>query len=423
MVIKLSEPQLRAFMSPKRIIMAVGGLQSGKTMCGALWMRKKISDFGSVHDDNFLVLVPTYKILSQSTLITFLKYHQGLGKYNKGDNIFNMIHGSKVIFRSMDNPHAAEGITNVRAILIDEGLMLNDEQWLFAMGRSSFLQAQIFISSTPYRATGWGYELYEAWKSGKRDDIDVIQWSSADNPTFPLAEFNHQREIMDPRLFALRYLGTFQKMEGLVYPDFDHDNLCDPFLIDKSFTITGGIDFGYTDDFACCVTAIQNDGKKVYVIEEHKKSGMSISDQVRVVKQLQQIYNINVWYADSASPQMIAHFQSCGLNVQPAKKGPGSVEYGISYMQQLIRTKVLQLFRGKCLEMEKEFSMYSYKNFLAGVNNIPLDGSDHILDAARYNVTETKYLLDDFLQRKSLPIKSPLQLLSEAESDTDWYND
>jgi len=121
----------------------------------------------------------------------------------------------------MDNVWSIEGITNCRFIWNDEVGQDRYQAWVNIQGRAAFKEAQIFNTTTPY-ALNWMYhDIYRPWTEGRLSDVDIIQWRSIDNPYFPKAEYERQKKMLDSRVFAMKYEGTFQKMAGLVYEDFD----------------------------------------------------------------------------------------------------------------------------------------------------------------------------------------------------------
>jgi phage terminase large subunit len=414
--IKLHKFQQKAIFSEKRIIAAIGGLQSGKTMAGGMWMRWQTAKFKHP-DDTFIVTSPTYKIMHSSTLPRFMKLHSEIGTLNRDRMEFKLNHGPIVYLRSMDNPWSAEGITNCRAIWGDEAGLNSTQAHINLMGRAAPRQANIFYSTTPYKLNNYLFrDLYEPWKKGELDDVEVVQWRSCDNPFFPKEEYERQKKLLDPRMFAMRYDGIFERMAGLVYNDFDYANYFDAFPIDVTkYTIFGGIDWGYTDPFAIVIRAIRNDGRADYQIGEYKCSGHTPDEQIDIVKQYQKVYGVTQWFADCADPGLIALFQKSGIPVTGVRDK--NIEFGIGIHNAIIRSKTHKVFRGRCPETESEYEQYQYKDFDIDTQAaaVPLDINNHLMDANRYVTVETMWLRD----RALLPLepvgKTHLQRLLAGE--------
>lgn len=405
MQISLHKYQLSALLSEKRIIALISGIQSGKSSAGAIWMRKQISQFKDPHD-SFLVTSPTYSMMISSTMPTFMRYNKELGILNKGDRVFILKHnGSRVIFRSMDNPDSCEGISRVRAAWLDEAGLYSSEAWINIQARTSPMMAQCFLSTTPYNLSNFLYrDIYQPFIAGVRDDIDLWQFRSTENPVFPMEEFERQKKLLDPRVFSMKYEGIFSSMAGLVYPDFDYANYCDPFLPDPNkYHICAGIDFGFADPTAVVILAIKREGGEVYQVGELFKVGLTPAQQVSMAQQLTKQYRISQWFGDSASPGIIESMKQGGLNITGVSKPAGSVAYGIGRVTELIRLKTFKMFRGKCCDTEREFGEYVYAPPKDGkYQNVPLGFNDHCMDALRYAIMSTSSL-----RARAIPVFKP----------------
>ncbi|MEG0366839.1 MAG: hypothetical protein RR585_08385, partial [Coprobacillus sp.] len=87
-------------------------------------------------------------------------------------------------------------------------------------------------------------------------------------------------------------------------------------------------------------------------------------------------------------------FNEKGLRVRPAKKGPGSIDHGMSYLSDDIIEIVIDPER--CPNTVREFTGYELEIDKNGnfKSSYP-DKDNHTIDAARYG------LEDDMLQRKA----------------------
>ena len=86
--------------------------------------------------------------------------------------------------------------------------------------------------------------------------------------------------------------------------------------------------------------------------------------------------------ADSAEPKSIADFKAEGLPCMAAKKGPGSVEHGMKWMQSL---EAIVIDPVRCPDTYSEFVEYEYDRDGEGrpVDGYP-DAGNHHIDAVRY---------------------------------------
>lgn len=383
----LHKYQEKAFTSKLPIIIIAAGIQSGKTLCGALWLGNTAAK--AVRSDNLIICAPTYKILSQATLPTFMAVYGRFGELNKGEMIFRFNNGPTVFIRSLTDPNAMEGITNVRGIWLDEGGLISRYAWENVMGRAAFRSAQVKVSTTPY-SLNWLFELYKDWKAGKRDDVELVQFKSKDNPYFPDAEYERQRRLLDTRRFNMKYNGQFGRMEGLVY---ERINTCKAHELPTGTKFYGGIDWGYTNPFALTVRALTPDGIH-YRVAEFMKSRMMIGEIIDALKARKQLYNIEFFVADPSNPANIEELNRAGLTCIP---GNNNVRKGIDKQIELFKDDRFFIFEDENPMGLDEYNTYHYaelKDYKIDEDQKeqePVKANDHSVDADRYI---TQYLVN-----------------------------
>ncbi len=395
-VIRLHEKQGLVFASRKRNIVALSGKQGGKTTVGGLWARLQMSRFMD-KADNAIIAAPDYKIFSQSTFPKFQEYFHGYGKLDKKEMAFRVNGGGTIFLRSMHDPDSCEGITRVRWIWADEAGKLKGAAATNLEGRAAFSEAQSLYTTTPYNL-GWLYKnMYKAWRAGKRPDMDFFQWKSIDNPYFPKAEYARLKEIMDPRVFSMHFEGQFQKMAGLVFMDFDESlNMTDPhdaWKNKQNWYVCAGVDWGYTNPFAITVRAIHRHEPRDHQIAEHYQSYLTPSDKVTIAKDFQKRYGIEHFFCDNEEPASIEEFNRAGLKATGAPKYPGSLKDNIEMHNELIRSRVYKVFRGRCKHTEEEYETYHFPEEDGDEENSsenPVDANNHLMTANMYVTQCTK---------------------------------
>jgi len=187
--IQLHKFQDKAIFAKERFVALIAGLQSGKTIGGAIWSRIM---FDKYPKDSGLIAAPTYKILTQSTLPKFFELNPDLRKYyKKGDNEIDIPGRGSIYIRSTENPNVLEGMT-LRWAWFDEGGQMKLDAWVNIQGRLSILKGKLFITTTPY-TLNWLYtDFYENWLN-KTPEYKVVQFKSKDNPYFPEEEYERVR--------------------------------------------------------------------------------------------------------------------------------------------------------------------------------------------------------------------------------------
>lgn len=430
MTLKLHEHQRRAINSDKRIVCLVSGINGGKSTSGSAWMRIQIARFKDP-DDVFLITAPDYKIMSQSTLPVFMKYFSTLGSYESKDDIFRLKNGLPIYMRSLKDSDSVQGIPNIRAVWCDEAGKYRKSAWETVESRTAFKQAQAFLTTNPY-ALNWLYkDIYKPWKSGARTDIEVVQFRSVDNPYFPKDEYLRQKSILDPRVFAMKFEGEFQKMAGLVFMEFGGDkNYSDAFQPNvNDYHIFAGVDFGYTNPFAIAVRAIRKSTGEDFQIAEFYKSFLTPNEKIEILKQYQRKYQIKTFYCDNEDPGLIAEINRAGIVAVACPKAPGSVKRQIEMHNQIIKLGRYKVFKGLCPHTEEEYETYHYPEDLGKEeqsDEAPVDANNHLMAANMYATACSRYLYDE-IDKPFKAEKTHLQKLisggfSRVKQSDDWYN-
>lgn len=298
--------------------------------------------------------------------------------YKKGDSVIETPNHGKIYIRSTENPNVLEGMT-LRWAWLDEAGQMKREAWINIQGRLSIKQGRCFITTTPYNM-GWLYtEFYEPWKAGNKD-YRVVQFKSIDSPYFPKEEFERVKNTMDRRTFERRYCGEFQKMEGLVYDEFNINFHVVDNLPEKFDMTIAGIDWGYTAPSAIAIFGTHDN--VFYLIDEYYETKKTTQELVEVAKNLKEKYNISRFYADGAEPDRIEEFKRNGLYTLEGNK---DIILGVNKVRQLIKESKFLVSR-KCVNFLDEIERYHYPEVKdnRGSDEIPEKVDDHLCDASRY---------------------------------------
>lgn len=121
--------------------------------------------------------------------------------------------------------------------------------------------------------------------------------------------------------------------------------------------------------------------RTLYILGEVYGSGMNADVLAGRIRALTG-GGYGIW--DSEDPRMIGELKRRGIRALAARKGPGSVEHGMRWLQSLAAIVIDPI---TCPNAAREFSAYEYEqdrfgNFMA---RYP-DRNNHAIDAARYGV-------------------------------------
>lgn len=159
--------------------------------------------------------------------------------------------------------------------------------------------------------------------------------------------------------------------------------------------IRQGLDFGYAvDPLAFERLHYDKRRRQIYFINEI--SGINLFN--REFYSRAKRYTDTLTIADSAEPKSIDELKSFGMKIKGAKKGPGSVEFGIKWLQEL--EKII-IDPERCPRAAKEFVNYALEmNRQGEVKSRFPDKDNHTIDATRYACE------DDMKDRKLKAAKS-----------------
>jgi hypothetical protein len=390
--------QERVVFSEKRITVAATGIQWGKSEAGAVRMVRMIHKFPD-KNASFIVCAPTFPIMQQATLPTFLEFADGLGEYHRGDKVFEVRGGGRVYFRTGTYGDSVVGIRNTRHIWCDEAGLYSLYFWENIQGRAAPKEATIDLTTSPY-SLNWVYkELINPTLKGTRDDVELVQAASNENPYFPDAEYQRRKATMDPRRFRMMFGGDWDRKEGIVYDCFDDDeNVIDMEELPGHLIYYAGVDWGYTEPFAIVVVGICPQTHKRYVVAEVKKSRLAPSERDQIVQRMQRLYGVTFWFCGPDRPENIV-----GLNqLEGVRAGAAnnSVLQGIEAVYERIKARELQFVRGRASHVLDELEGYHYPEHKetrvdANVKEVyPVQAEDHCCDALRYAILSTQNIMD-----------------------------
>lgn len=198
-------------------------------------------------------------------------------------------------------------------------------------------------------------------------------------------QFMYEAAVMakyQPRRFRHQYLGEVTGTGGEVFKNLILRPI-EQAEIQIFDNIKRGLDFGFANDPTAYMTMhLDKARRKLYIYGEFYKVGCpswTLAEHIRGENPKNRLITTDVM------PTEVFALQSYGINVMPAKKGPGSRESGYRYLTDEILEIIIDPMR--CPNAAREFSQYELKKDKNGnyIANYP-DGNDHAIDAVRYAV-------------------------------------
>lgn len=168
-----------------------------------------------------------------------------------------------------------------------------------------------------------------------------------------------------------------------------------------------GIDWGYAPDPMAFVKCYELPNNVLYIAAENYGYRVADKDVPAFVDKIPEARRYQI-RADN-DPRLIASLQASGFKIIKAKKGPGSVEAGINYLQG----KDI-VIHPACKNALREAAAWSWKRDKRTGKPIigdPEEGNDHIWDAARY---ATEELMSHRPRFQTFPTEAPQSIISPA---------
>lgn len=307
--------------------------------------------------------------------------------------------GQRILFRGMDDPQKIKSIKLKKGYfklawfeeLAEFNGMEEVESAILSIMRGGKGKKFIYFYSynPPERMSNW----VNAEAALDKPDRIVVKNSYLDVPREWLgeaffAEAEHVRKTNEMR-YRHVFLGEVTGTGGVVFPNAQQLTITDD-MIAHFDHIRQGVDWGFVvDPFAFVKLHYDKTRRSIYIFDEIYKVGLPNRNAIELVEK--KADPLTPIYADSAEPKSIREFKDAGIYMKPADKGPGSVEYGIKFLQGMDH---IYIDPERCPNIWKEFSMYELEKDRQGNwKDTPPDKDNHGIDATRYSVCKDNTLL------------------------------
>ena len=214
----------------------------------------------------------------------------------------------------------------------------------------------------------------------KRTDAEFLKLTYKDNEEIPdnvLKSLLQRKGDGTNNWWRVYGMGEIGSLEGNVYSGWISADEYDG----KLDLVRYGLDFGFTNDETGMVAVYRTEDGGYLLRELVYETGLLGSQYPERLERAGVEHDVLI-IADSARPEIIAEIKRAGFRCIGAEKGAGSVLKGIDYVSQ---SKIY--FEGK--NLEREYLTYAWRKKRTGeVLDEPEDKNNHLLDAARYSITD-----------------------------------
>lgn len=299
--------------------------------------------------------------------------------------------GNKIIFRGADDPK------KIKSVKLKNGYF----KYIWFEERAEFdgAEEERTILQSLMRG-GNTYIVLYSWNPPKSmnswvnqdvlDERDDTLVSHTDYRTVPkewlgeqfFIEAEHLKETK-PKAYEHEYLGIATGTGGAVFDNVTIRTITDE-EIARFDRVLHGLDFGYgADPLAYIKMHYDKTRKRLFLFGEIYQVKLGNTKAVREIRKLNPLNDYIT--ADNEEPRAIAAFNELGLRVIAAKKGPGSVDFGMEFLSDELEEIIIDPKR--CPNAKREFTSYELERDKNGnfKGSYP-DKDNHTIDAVRYGM-------------------------------------
>ena len=301
--------------------------------------------------------------------------------------------GNKIIFRGADDPQKIKSLKvakfPVADLWIEELAEFKNEDEITTI-EQSVLRAELpkglyysffYSYNPPKRKQSWVNKKFNI--SVKPANTYIHHSTYLDNPHISKETVSEADEMKEKNPLKYRWIFLGEPIGSGVVP---FSNLVFRKITDEEVAsfdnIRQGNDWGYaTDPLAFVRLHYDKTRRKIYFIDEIY--GVKLFNRELADRLKKKGYDKMLTIADSAEPKSISEMKcEYDCNFKGAKKGPGSVEYGENWLDDL---EEIVIDVNRTPNVAREFESIDYQTDRDGNAKAKLEDKDnHTIDATRY---------------------------------------
>lgn len=348
--------------SKHRITHHLGGTRSGKTYAIIQFLIVEALQTAQT----ITIVRKTIPSLKKTVMKDLKDILQGLdiwdeNRMNIADRIYTFDSGATIQFINTDDPDKLRGLKS-DILFIDEANEVDEDAYF-----------QLSIRTTGKIILAYNPTISPYHWLRQMQDCERYTTNYKDNPYLPKEMIKSIEDLQytNDKKWKIYGLGEYALNDKAIY----QFQVVDDF--DAEF-VAFGLDWGYGGDELALV-AVFKEGDNLYLEELIYEKGMVMKDISDRLEKLG-IDKSHEIFCDSSEPRSIEELYRCGFNAKPVKKGPDSIRFGISVIQNY-KLNVLKTSTNLINEMYG----YQYATDKHGyTTDTPEGGLDHLMDAMRY---------------------------------------
>lgn len=298
--------------------------------------------------------------------------------------------GNKILFAGADDPQ------RIKSLAADE--FPYTILWIEELAEfKTEEEVETIEDSIVREETDYNYKIFYSYNPPKRK----TNWCNKkfNSVTLPDIYFVHHSDYRDNPYMAKQTLQKIQIIKEENEYKYKHTWLGEPIgsgvvpfenlqfekITDKQVrrfdNIRPGLDWGYaTDPFAYVRWHYDKTRRKLYALDEIYEVKLSNRKAAKILKE--KGYDKDMIIADSAEPKSIDEMKGYGIKIKGAEKGPGSVEFGEKWLDDL---NAIIIDPQRTPNIAKEFENIDYEvDRYGNIKDRLVDEDNHAIDGTRY---------------------------------------
>lgn len=385
--------------SKARFRSLIAGRRGGKTIAGtieALWQADQLPKEKGRPTHGWIIS-PTYQMLKDVNIPVLMEWcpPDAIKDWNKSDNRLELTNGSTITLRSGENPDRLRGV-GLDWVWLDEACFMSKQVWEVLYPTLTDKNGIAWVTTTP-QGYDWVYNTFYLPAIDGENGFEAWKYTTLDNPYIDKGLIEQARKDLSDMMFKQEYLASFEKFEGLIYPEFNqlvHVKEQDRAITDTFFV---GLDVGWNHPTAGLLMKEDIAGN-LFVVDEFREQYLDskqIGDQLNglVVRNGLKPDQVEMYVIDPASKgtqqtsgqSMLFQLQELGWPFIP---GNNDRMAGINRVTRLLRENKLFIAR-RCEKLRGEMDNYHWHKWNEdkdGGRVEPFKLDDDLVDVLRYLV-------------------------------------
>lgn len=289
-----------------------------------------------------------------------------------------LINKNQFIFSGLDDVEKLKSIYGITDIFVEEASEITEADFnqlnIRLRGETKY-RKQITLAMNPINKDHW---VKKRFFDRVEPDCITDRSTYLDNVFLDKDTKKMLEGIEDPYFKAVYVNGEWGAYGNIVFTNYQiHDFDPNP----SRFTnVCQGMDFGHVHAQAIIRLGFIDDD--IYIFDELHLKGKTNTEFIKIAKEYfgDELYSMQMT-ADSANPDKILEWQREGFRVDPAKKGPGSLRYGIEFLAG----RKVHIHATNCPKIATEFQTFKRREDKNGnATEDFVEINDDGIAAARY---------------------------------------